>query len=69
MVLKAEPGKPQPMFFMPLSGPVQVKDGASLRIVANVVGKDGKLLCNLEDICERAVAAWEAEFKKVGLTF
>ena len=60
------------MFFIPIgggSGPIQTKDGASLRIVANVVDKDGKRLGNLEDICEKAVAAWEAEFKNVGLPF
>src|ERR1019366_859996 len=70
MVLKAEPGKPQPMFFIPIGGgggPIQTKDGASLRIVAHVVDKDGNRLGSLEEICENAVAAWEAEFKKVGL--
>jgi hypothetical protein len=72
MVLKAEPGKPQPMFFIPIGGgggPIQTKDGASLRIVANVVDKDGNPLGSLEDICEKAVGNWEAEFKKVGMTF
>jgi hypothetical protein len=72
MVLKAETGKPQPMFFIPIGGgggPIQAKDGASLRIVASVVDTDGNRLGNLEDICEKAVDAWEAEFKKVGLTF
>jgi hypothetical protein len=50
MVLKAEPGKPQPMFFIPIGGgggPIQTKDGASLRIVANVVDKDGNPLGSL----------------------
>lgn len=70
MVLKAETGKPQPMFFIPLGGgTIQTQGGASLRIVAKVVDKDGNPLGNLEDICERAVAAWEAEFEKVGLVF
>jgi hypothetical protein len=72
MVLKVEPGKPQPAFFIPVGsggGPIQTKDGASLRIVAGVVDKDGNPLGNLEDICEKSVAAWEAGFKKVGLTF
>jgi hypothetical protein len=71
MVLKAETGKPQPKFFIPIGGgggPIQAKDGASLRIVASVVDKDGNRLGNLEDICEKAVDAWKAEFKKVGLT-
>jgi|HubBroStandDraft_2_1064218.scaffolds.fasta_scaffold15606_5 hypothetical protein len=68
MVLKAEPGAPQPMFFIPISGgPIQTKAGASLRIVADVVDKDGNALGSLEDICEKAVAAWEAEFGKAGL--
>jgi hypothetical protein len=72
MVLKAEPGKPQPAFFIPVGGgggPIQTKDGASFRIVANVVDKNGNRLGSLEDICERAIAAWEAEFKNVGLVF
>jgi hypothetical protein len=49
-------------------GPIQLTGGANLRIVASVVDKDGNMLGELEDICEKAVAAWEAEFKKVGLT-
>ena len=70
MVLKAEAGKPQPVSFTPVAGGgMIISKGASIRIVANVVDKDGNLLGDLEDICEKAVAAWEAELKKVGLTF
>jgi hypothetical protein len=38
-----------------------------LRITAMVVDKDGNQLGNLESIALRAVAAWEAEFNKVGM--
>jgi len=72
MVLKGEPGKPSPDFFIPIGGsggPIQTNAGASLRIVANVVDKDGNRIGNLEDICEKAVTAWGTEFKKVGLLF
>lgn len=69
MVLKGQEDK-QPTVAIPVfGGPIQAKDGAALRIVATVVDKDGNFLGDLEDICEKAVAAWEAEFKKVGLTF
>lgn len=50
-------------------GPIQARGSASLRIVASVLDKDGNPLGELEDICEKAVAAWEAEFNKAGLTF
>lgn len=67
MVFKGEAGK-QPMLQIPVfGGPMQVKDGASLRITASVIDKDGNPLGDFENICEKAVNAWEAEFKKVGL--
>jgi hypothetical protein len=76
VVLKAEMRTPRPRFqlFIPIhGGPVgprmRLHDGASLRIVASVVDKDGNALGDLENICEKAVAAWEAEFKKAGLDF
>lgn len=72
MVLKTGPGTSQPMICIPVGGgggPIQTKDGASLRIVARVVDKNGNLLGDLEDICWKAVVAWEAEFNKVGLVF
>lgn len=66
IVVKGESG----MVNIPVvGGPIQVKGEASLRIVASVVDKDGNPLGELEDICEKAIVAWEAEFKKVGLTF
>lgn len=68
MVLKGD-GTNQPMVTITMGGVIQTKDGASLRIVAGVVDKDGNRLGELEDICEKAVAAWEAEFNKVGLAF
>lgn len=72
MVLKGEPGKPSPSFVIPVGrggAPIQTNAGASLRIVANVVDKDGNRIGDLMDICEKAVAAWEVEFNKVGLAF
>jgi len=69
IVLKGGAGK-QPMLQIPVfGGPMQVKDGASLRISASVIDKDGNALGDFENICEKAVDAWETEFKKVGLTF
>jgi hypothetical protein len=76
LVLKAEARTPKPRFelFVPIFGGaigprMRIHDGASLRIVARVVDKDGNHLGDLEAICEKAVAAWEAEFRKAGLTF
>jgi hypothetical protein len=70
MELRAEAGKPQPESLIPVAGGGVIRSkGASLRIFADVVDKDGNALGSLEDICEKAVAAWEAEFKKVGLAF
>jgi hypothetical protein len=48
---------------------IQSRGDVALRIVATIVDKDGNSLGELEDICEKAVAAWEAEFMKVGITF
>jgi hypothetical protein len=47
---------------------MRLHDGASLRIVARVVDRDGNYVGDLEAICEKAVAAREAEFKRMGLT-
>lgn len=49
-------------------GIVQAAGEASLRIAASVVDKDGKGLGDLETIALKAVAAWEAEFVKAGMT-
>ena len=69
MELRAEAGKPRPTVFTPVGGGMIMSRGASLRIFADVVDKDGNALGSLEAICETARAAWESEFKKVGLTF
>lgn len=69
MVWKGQEDKQATVTIPGFGGPIQAKDGAALRVVATVVDKDGIFLGDLEDICEKAVAAWEAEFKKVGLTF
>ena len=53
--------------FLLTGGPIQVEDGASLRVRATIIDKDGNILGELEETCEKALAAWEAEFKKVGL--
>jgi len=75
LVLKAEVRTPRPKFqlYVPIFGGavgpmMRIHDGVSLRIGARVVDKDGNYLGDLEAICEKAVAAWEAELKKVGLT-
>jgi hypothetical protein len=49
-------------------GIIQAAGEASLRIAATVVDKDGNGLGDLETIALRAVAAWEAEFVKAGMT-
>jgi hypothetical protein len=49
-------------------GIIQAAGEASLRIAASVVDKDGNGLGDLETIALRAVAAWEAEFVKAGMT-
>jgi hypothetical protein len=63
-------GQVPPMVTIPLfgSGKTQAQGEASLRIVATVVDKDGKPIGDLEAISLRAVAAWEAEFVKAGMT-
>jgi hypothetical protein len=48
-------------------GPIQAHGDANVRITSTVVGKDGNSLGDLEPICLRAVAAWQAEFVKAGL--
>ncbi len=68
LVMKAGPSGQQPMVNIPLFGSsIQANAGASLRVVATVVDKDGNVIGNLEAICERAIEAWEAEFKKSGV--
>jgi hypothetical protein len=68
MVLKGQEGS-QPGFTIPVfGGPIQTTHGAALRIAATIADKDGNVLGDLEGVCEKAVAAWETEFKKVGLT-
>ena len=59
-----------PMVTIPLlgGGATQAQGEVSLRIVSTVVDKDGKQLGDLEPISLRAVAAWEAEFVKAGMT-
>jgi len=47
----------------------QRRGEASLRIAAIVVDQGGNTLGDLQVICEKAVAAWEAEVKKTELTF
>jgi hypothetical protein len=49
-------------------GLIRTQGEVSLRIVAPVVDKNGKQLGDLEPISLRAVAAWEAEFVKAGMT-
>jgi hypothetical protein len=49
-------------------GVIQMTGAASLRISAGVVDKDGNSLGDLESIALRAVAAWEAEFVKAGMS-
>jgi hypothetical protein len=63
-------GEVPPMVTIPLfgGGATQAQGEASLRIVATVVDKDGKPIGDLEAICLKAVAAWEAEFVKAGMT-
>ena len=64
------PGGEQSMITIPMfGGPIQATGAAALRISAVVVDQDGKDIDDLENICTRAVSAWEAEFQKVGLTF
>jgi hypothetical protein len=48
-------------------GSTQVYGDASLRIVATVVDMNGNQIGDLEPIALRAIAAWEAEFAKVGI--
>ena len=48
-------------------GKVLAHEFANARITATVVDKDGNTLGELEPICLRAVAAWQAEFVKAGL--
>jgi hypothetical protein len=48
-------------------GKVLAHEAAHARITATVVDKDGNTLGELEPICLRAVAAWQAEFVKAGL--
>ena len=48
--------------------PIQSQGEVSLRISATVVDKDSKSLGDLETISLKAVAAWEAEFVKAGMT-
>ena len=48
-------------------GQFQAHGGANVRITATVVDKDGNTLGELEPICLKAVAAWEAELVKAGL--
>jgi hypothetical protein len=49
-------------------GIVQTAGEASLRIAVSVVDDNGNGLGDLETIALRAVAAWEAEFVKAGMT-
>jgi hypothetical protein len=62
-------GSETPMVTIPLfgGGQTQTRGETSLRITATVADKDGNILGDLEPICLRAVAAWEAEFVKAGL--
>jgi hypothetical protein len=48
-------------------GRVQPFEGTNAKITATVVDSDGNTLGDLDSICLRAVAAWEAEFVKAGL--
>jgi hypothetical protein len=48
-------------------GRVQPFEGTNAKITATVVDGDGNTLGDLDSICLRAVAAWEAEFVKAGL--
>jgi hypothetical protein len=57
-----------PLIAIPVfSGPIQAHGDANVRITATVVDKDGNSLGDIEPICLRAVAAWQAEFVKAGL--
>jgi hypothetical protein len=48
-------------------GRVHPFEGTNAKITATVVDSDGNMLGDLDPICLRAVAAWEAEFIKAGL--
>ncbi|MGA8086434.1 MAG: hypothetical protein WCA10_03955 [Terracidiphilus sp.] len=57
-----------PLITIPVfGGPIQAHGDANVRITATVVDKDGNSLGDLEPICLRAVAAWQAEFVKAGI--
>jgi hypothetical protein len=57
MVLKGQEGKQQMFTISVFTGSIQAHDGATLRIRATVVDKDENVLGEVEDICEKAVAA------------
>ena len=69
LVFKGGGSEPPMVTIPPFAGGGQTRTqgGASLRITATVVDKDGNILGELEAISLRAVAAWEAEFVKAGL--
>jgi hypothetical protein len=50
------------------SGRVQTEGEVSLCISALVVDKNGNPLGELGEICQKALAAWEAEFVRAGVT-
>ncbi len=57
-----------PLITIPVfGGPVTAHGDANVRIAATVVDKDDNTLGDLESICLRAVAAWQAEFVKAGI--
>jgi len=57
-----------PLITIPVfGGPIQAHGDANVRITAVVFDKDGNSLGDLEPICLRAVAAWQAEFVKAGV--
>jgi hypothetical protein len=49
-------------------GRVQAFEGTNAKITETIVDGDGNTLGDLDFICLRAVAAWESEFVKAGLT-
>ncbi|HEX4005111.1 MAG TPA: hypothetical protein VHX60_02950 [Acidobacteriaceae bacterium] len=65
--VKSDPKAPPILLPMHPGGYIQTRGDVGLRISAMVVDKDGNPLGDLEAICLRAVAAWEAEFMKAGL--
>jgi len=49
------------------SGVVQKQGNVTLQISAEVIDKNGNILGKLESIAEKAVSAWEEEFKSLGM--